>query len=184
MSAVRGRDGRTSPPPPGGVYVRDPQAARAEAIRARVALHKRRGEPVPTHLQYLFDQLPAGEDHDVDLVNEKTGEPEGEVTLVDSLPKPEPEPTPEPELPEPEPEPEPELKIDLKAVTADLVPPTQVSGSTHSGSGELGGAVAAVARPVIPETPAPPAVPAKPEKPEAVAAPATPRKGRPRKAVS
>lgn len=163
MSAVRGRDGRTSPPPAGGVYVRDPAAARAEAIRERVAQHLRRGEPVPPHLQKLFDQLPpVGDDQDVDLVDEKTGRHEGEVKLVDSNQI---ESTPDQGAPPPE----------TVAAPAEV----QAPSSSHEGSGAL----EAKAGPVAPVDPIPeervtPPEPAKvtPAEPKPV-----PRRGRPPK---
>lgn len=75
MPAVAGQAGRMQVPPEGGMFVRDPAAARAQAIRDKVALFQREGLPVPPHLQSLLDGLPVGEDDSaVELVNSVTGE--------------------------------------------------------------------------------------------------------------
>jgi hypothetical protein len=83
VSAVSGRDGRLPVAPKGDLYVRDPGAARAEAIRERVAMHKRHGTPIPDHLQMLYDRLPPeGDNEDVELVDAVTGEHVAEVEML------------------------------------------------------------------------------------------------------
>lgn len=68
-----GNEGRLPAPPKGEMYIRDPEAARAQAIRERVAMYKGQGKPVPEHLQHLFDTLPEHEKTDIELVDAKTG---------------------------------------------------------------------------------------------------------------
>lgn len=81
VTAVQGRDGRLAVPPKGDLYVRDPQAARAKAIRDRIALHKELKQPIPPHLQKLFDDLPDEDAASVDLVDAVSGEHVAAVEL-------------------------------------------------------------------------------------------------------
>ncbi len=75
-------------PPEGEMYVRDPAAARADAIRQKVALYTRHGIPIPEHLQAMFDELPpAGDSSEVELVDAVTGEHVAEVDVNKSPPK-------------------------------------------------------------------------------------------------
>jgi hypothetical protein len=53
-----GRVGREQAAPRGTVYVRDQEKERAASIRAAIAQFQAVGEPVPDHLQSLFDGLP------------------------------------------------------------------------------------------------------------------------------
>jgi hypothetical protein len=125
----QGYYGRIAPPPEGDIFVRDPAAARAEAIRAKVALFKRHGEPVPEHLQMLFDTLPKQREGDkaVDLVDAVSGEHVGGVSLEfagEVAPNPEVNPEANPEV-EPEPveaEPEGSGGAGALAVEAQAVP--------------------------------------------------------------
>ncbi len=79
VSALQGRDGRTPAPPEGELYVRDPAAARADAIREKVALYKSQGLPIPEHLQHMYDSLPANGNSDIELVDATTGAHVAEV---------------------------------------------------------------------------------------------------------
>ena len=91
VTAVQGQDGRLAAAPEGDMYVRDPRAARAKAIRERVALHVEQGIPVPKHLQALFDELPPEDgtvkNEDVELITE-AGEHVAEVDLDEGEPQP------------------------------------------------------------------------------------------------
>ena len=110
-----------SPPPEGDIFVRSPLFARAQAIREQVALLKSLKQPVPPHLQALFNALKEESKSAVQAVEETTGVEDVEVTVdkgepapadvgsnsnIFTEPTPEPEPAPEPE-PEPAPEPQP-----------------------------------------------------------------------------
>jgi hypothetical protein len=53
-----GRFGRTPAPPPGKLYVRDPQVGWALSVVAAVQKFKDAGVPVPEHLVSLVEQLP------------------------------------------------------------------------------------------------------------------------------
>lgn len=72
-------------PPDGGMFVRDPAAARAQAIREKVALFQKEGVPIPEHLQTLLDGLPDGDDSAVELVDKVTGKLLAEVDVDDAL---------------------------------------------------------------------------------------------------
>jgi hypothetical protein len=81
--AREGVYGRIAPPPDGAIYIRDPAAARAEAIREQYALYQVNGLDVPAHLQALYDELATpATDLDVDLVDAVTGTVLAEVELV------------------------------------------------------------------------------------------------------
>lgn len=193
MDVTAGRDGRLAPPPKGDIYRRDPEAARAKAIRERLAMYRGSGKPVPDHLQHLYDTLPPHEKLDVDLVDEKTGEQISEVEVVGPgrlsplqedlapppgpfsrskppKPAPVPEPVPEPleveavELPEPVVEVEPEVE---PVVEAEPVPaePVEASGANAAGgAGSLGAQAEAVARATT-KAPPPRKQPGRPRKP-------------------
>jgi hypothetical protein len=91
VTAIKGQDGRMPAPPKGDLYVRDPIAARAKAIRDRVALYKEQKKDVPEHLQELYDQLPPEEvdtNEEVELVDAVTGEHVAEVHLDEGRPQP------------------------------------------------------------------------------------------------
>lgn len=175
VDVTAGRDGRLAPAPKGDIYRRDPEAARAQAIRERVALFQRQGKPVPDHLQHLYDSLPSHEKLDVDLVDEKTGDQISEVDVVgpgrsaapreDLAPPPgpfsrsqRPPRAPEPleveavELPEPVAPVEP---VEPVAPVVAVVAPTLDTG-THSGAGTLGAQAQAVARAATNSPPSPP----------------------------
>lgn len=81
ITAVQGRDGRIQAPPRGDMYVRDPRAARAQAIRDRVAQFKEQGIEIPDHLQKLFDELPDPAAQEVELVDAVSGEHVADVEL-------------------------------------------------------------------------------------------------------
>lgn len=85
--AREGYYGRLAPPPPGAIYIRDPAAARAKAIREQYDLFVSQGREVPPHLQTLYDELDVPEsDLDVDLVDAVTGEQLAEVDVVEEAP--------------------------------------------------------------------------------------------------
>src|ERR1700756_1185717 len=91
VTAIQGRDGRLPAPPKGDLYVRDPIAARAKAIRDRVAMYKEQGREVPEHLQNMYDELPpeGGDTNEpVELVDEVTGEHVAEEKLEEGAPPP------------------------------------------------------------------------------------------------
>jgi hypothetical protein len=72
-----------SPPPHGGVWVRNPQVDRANAIRERVARHHKNGTEVPEHLQKLYDTLqdnPGGSG--VELHDNATGDVFADVDVI------------------------------------------------------------------------------------------------------
>ena len=109
-----GRFGRTSPPPEGKVFVRDPAAANAKAVRDAVATFEAAGQEVPEHLAAVAGEL--GEPTDVVIEVDSGRQVEsGRYTACPGEPEPVPEPVaappdPQPEFvaePEPEPVPEP-----------------------------------------------------------------------------
>ena len=61
---VLGKAGRVPPPPEGKIYVRDPAAASAQAIKDAVAVYEATGAEVPEHLA----ELAAGLSEEVDDV--------------------------------------------------------------------------------------------------------------------
>jgi hypothetical protein len=79
-----GNFGRVSPAPDGGLYVRDPQAAAAAAIRRRVKAFELAGKQVPRHLQKLLEGLKGDEGPEIDLVDAITGESCGGEVVVDA----------------------------------------------------------------------------------------------------
>jgi hypothetical protein len=84
VPAATGMFGRVSAPPEGGIYVRDPEAAEAKAIRERVAAFEAAGEKVPKHLQTMLDQISVAKDaSDIKLVDAVTGEEISKVKRVD-----------------------------------------------------------------------------------------------------
>lgn len=91
VTAVLGQDGRLPAAPDGDRFVRDPRAARAKAIRERVAMHREQNIPIPDHLQALFDELPPDDgtvkNEDVELVTD-SGEHVAEVDLDKGEPQP------------------------------------------------------------------------------------------------
>lgn len=91
VTAIVGQDGRLPAPPEGDLYVRDPRAARAKAIRDRVQMYKDQQKEVPEHLQRLFDELPDETgviNEEVELVDQVTGEHVAEVILDEGEPQP------------------------------------------------------------------------------------------------
>jgi hypothetical protein len=176
VSAVQGRDGRIAAAPRGDKYVRDPRAARAEAIRERVALHKQLKQPIPPHLQEMYDELPDDGHREVELVDEVTGEhiaevnlqappdkvrnpsvttaqPEGGVSEVAVLREVD-EPA-EPVVAEPAVESTPEPVVEA------TVEPAKETEPTNAGEGILEAQAAAIERAAVAEPPAP-AAPAPP----------------------
>lgn len=117
LEVVEGKTGRLPAAPHGDMYVRDPAAARAQAIREKVALLHRHGQEVPQYLQALFDALDAQNDEAaIELVNAATGE---QVAEVDKA------------------QPEP-LRPDV-ASTTDMFPPEAKPGGVNDpGTSEAG----------------------------------------------
>lgn len=85
VPATTGMFGRVSAAPEGGIYVRDPEAAEAKAIRERVAAFEAAGEKIPKHLQTMLDQISVAEGaSDIKLVDAVTGEEMSKVKHVDA----------------------------------------------------------------------------------------------------
>lgn len=85
VPATTGMFGRVSAAPEGGIYVRDPEAAEAKAIRERVAAFEAAGEKIPKHLQTMLDQISVAKDApDIKLVDAVTGEEMSKVKHVDA----------------------------------------------------------------------------------------------------
>src|SRR6185437_13504002 len=85
VEATSGNFGRVSAPPEGGMFVRDPEAAEAKAIRERAAAFEAAGEKIPKHLQKMLDSISVGKDaSDIKLVDALTGEELGKVKHVDT----------------------------------------------------------------------------------------------------
>jgi hypothetical protein len=115
-----GTAGRVPPAPEGMIYVRDPAAASAKAIKDAVALFEATGTEVPEHLAELAAAL--GGDVDDVIIEVESDFPvePGRYTELEGAPEPEvvepeealPEPEPEPEPAEPEPEPEAEEEFE------------------------------------------------------------------------
>jgi hypothetical protein len=85
VPATTGMFGRVSAAPEGGIYVRDPEAAEANAIRERVAAFEAAGEKVPKHLQTMLAKVSVGKNaSEVKLVDAVTGEELSKVKHVDA----------------------------------------------------------------------------------------------------
>jgi hypothetical protein len=85
VPATTGMFGRVSAAPEGGIYVRDPEAAEANAIRERVAAFEAAGEKVPKHLQTMLAKISVGKSaSEVKLVDAITGEELSKVKHVDA----------------------------------------------------------------------------------------------------
>jgi hypothetical protein len=85
VPATTGMFGRVSAAPEGGIYVRDPEAAEANAIRERVAAFEAAGEKVPKHLQTMLAKVTVGKNaSEVKLVDAVTGEELSKVKHVDA----------------------------------------------------------------------------------------------------
>ena len=111
VAVTLGRFGRTPPPPPGKMYVRDPDAAWAASIIDGVDRHKHAGVPVPDHLVELAKSLPAEPGDVVVLVDDDFGiplEPFASAEPMTGAP------------PDNEPEEQPSLWDEEEAATADL----------------------------------------------------------------
>ena len=65
VQVVSGKAGRISPPPEGGLYVRDVEAARAHALAERVQAFKDAGEDVPEGLAALAAESEVSDEDEV-----------------------------------------------------------------------------------------------------------------------
>lgn len=79
-AAVQGFYGRMSAPPEGCIYVRNPEAARAKAIRDRLAVHQVLGTDC-AHLEKLSRKLSRRDTDGIDLVDASTGEKRADVNV-------------------------------------------------------------------------------------------------------
>jgi hypothetical protein len=145
-----GNEGRLPAPPKGEMYIRDPEAARAQAIRERVAMYKGQGKPVPEHLQHLFDTLPEHEKTDIELVDAKTGRHISDVQV--SGPG--------------------RTKLATMAAPVEPVVPPKLANPPQTGTGELTAQADAILRAQAKAVPAPPTPPARKQ-------PGRPRKATP-----
>jgi len=120
VEIVAGKAGRISPPPEGGLYVRDVEAARARAQQERVKAFEEADEEVPEGLAALAAECEVSDDDElIDLVDAMTGEllAEADVVEIDDD-GPTEEQVADEEEPEAEPEPEPQAEVfDVESLT-------------------------------------------------------------------
>jgi hypothetical protein len=108
---VAGRFGRMPAPPPGKMWVRDPQVGWALSIQAGVDRYKLAGERVPDHLVELAAQLPADlPDTSTCLVDDDFGPPLPPFGSAEPMTAAQPEAEPAPSLWEAEAVEQPDLE--------------------------------------------------------------------------
>ena len=79
--ASKGIHGRMSAAPEGQIFVRNPEAARALAIRDSLYLHKKYGTG-SKHLRKLSSALTHADGHAIDLVDANTGIKHDDVQIT------------------------------------------------------------------------------------------------------